>query len=265
MGHTRLGTLPKTRKWRQVVDLIAAGADAAQVAEATLRVAELAFSYKYVSQDGGYNEAVWLMTHLGLCAKAADPIQHLRDHGVAVPTHATLPGLMAALSENMDRAIEGRSQRSDLGELAHRALVDAVGTTLRPKIDGQLFAVTPDVLKSALADLRKPHEFAQLSRSFFSRLTRECMNYYLSQTLNTHVGEGQRFASTNEKHQFDEALAVHCREASKIVEEYSAEWFSKHRYEEKGEISRTSIQGFASWAMKKMTDELRAGAQADAR
>jgi hypothetical protein len=264
MGHTRLGTLPCTRKWREVIDLIAAGADAAQVAEATLRVAELAFSYKYVSQDSGFNEAVWLITHLGLCAKATDPIQHLRDRGVDVSTQATLPGLMAALSESMDRATDSRGQRSDLGELAHRALVDAVGTTLRPKLDGQLFGVTPEVMRSALADLRKPREFAHLSRNFFSRLTRECMDYYLSQTLNAQVGGEHRFASTNEKHQFDEALAVHCREASRIVEDYSADWFSKHRYEEDGEISRASIQGFASWAMRKMTDELRAGAQADA-
>ena len=264
MGHTRLGTLPRTRKWREVIDLIAAGADAYQVAEATLRVAELAFSYKHVSQDSGYNEAVWLITHLGLCATAGDPTQYLREQGVDFPGQTTLPGLMAALSESMDRAIERRGLRSDLGELAHRALVDAVGTTLRPKVDGQLFDVTPDVIKSALADLRKPREFAGLCRNFFSRLTRECMNYYLSQTLNAHVGEGHRFASTNEKHQFDEALSVHCREASKIVEDYSADWFSKHRYEEGGQISRSSIQGFASWAMKKMTDELRAGAQADA-
>jgi len=264
MGHTRLGKLPCTRKWREVVELIAAGADAAQIAEATLRVAELAFSYKYVSRDDGYNEAVWLVTQLGLSAKAPDPLHYLRDRGIDVQGQATLLGLMGALSESMDSAIERGGTRSDLGELAHRALVDAVGTTLRPKVDGQLFGIAPEVFKSALAELRKPREFAQLSRNFFSRLTRECMDYYLSQTLNTHVGEGHRFASTNEKAQFDEALAVHCREASRIVEQYSADWFSRHSYEENGEISRESVQGFASWAMKKMTAELKAGAEADA-
>lgn len=264
MGHTRLGKLPRTRKWREVIDLIAAGADAAQVAEATLKVAELAFSYKYVSRDDGFQEAAWLVTQLGLCAKTADPLQYLRDQGLDIPAHATVPGLMAALSESMDRAIDRGGERSDLGELAHRALVDAVGTTLRPKIDGQLFGMSPEVFNGALGELRQPREFAQLSRNFFSRLTRECMDYYLSQTLNTQVGEGLRFASTNEKAQFDEALAVHCREASRIVEQYSADWFSKHRYEENGDISRESVQGFASWAMKKMTAELKAGAEADA-
>jgi hypothetical protein len=264
MGHTRLGKLPRTRKWREVIDLIAAGADAVQVAEATLKVAEKAFSYKSVSEDDGFNEAVWLVTQLGLCAKTADPLQHLRDHGVDIGLSPTLPELMASMSESMDDAVDRGGVRSDLAELSHRALVHAVGTTLGPKLDGQLFGMSPEVFSGALADLRKPREFAQLSRSFFSRLTRECMDYYLSQTLNTHVGDGQRFASTNEKAQFDEALATHCREASKIVEQYSGDWFSKHRFQEDGSISRDSVRGFASWAMRKMTDELRAGAQADA-
>ena len=37
----------------------------------------------------------------------------------------------------------------------------------------------------------------------------------------------------------------------------------KHRYEEQGSISRDSVRGFASWALKKMKDELKAGAKTD--
>jgi hypothetical protein len=264
MGHVWLGKLPRTRKWREVVDLIAAGADAAQVANATLRVAEKAFSYKYVSEDAGFNQAAWLLTQLGLSAKTSDPIQYLRDHGLSIAGPVSPASLIAAFSDAMEGHIDHDGVRSHLSELAHRALVDAVGSTLRPKVDGQLFGMTPEVVASALTAYGKPREFAQLSRTFFSRLTRECMNYYLSQTLNSQTGEGQRFASMNEKAQFDEALAVHCREASRIVEQYSADWFSKHRFEEGGAISRQSVQGFASYAMKKMTAELKAGAQADA-
>ncbi len=41
--------------------------------------------------------------------------------------------------------------------------------------------------------------------------------------------------------------------------------FSKHRFEESGVISRKSSDGFAGYALKKMTDELKAGARSDAR
>ena len=39
MGHIRLGQLPRTRKWRDVVELVAVGADVSQVANATIRAA----------------------------------------------------------------------------------------------------------------------------------------------------------------------------------------------------------------------------------
>jgi hypothetical protein len=49
------------------------------------------------------------------------------------------------------------------------------------------------------------------------------------------------------------------------VKQFSADWFSKHRYEEGDDISRESSNGFASYALKKMKDELKEGARADAR
>ena len=39
VGHIRLGQLPRTRKWRDVVELVAVGADVSQVADATIRAA----------------------------------------------------------------------------------------------------------------------------------------------------------------------------------------------------------------------------------
>ena len=40
MGHIRLGDLPRTRQWKQVVTLIDGGAGIAQLANATIAVAE---------------------------------------------------------------------------------------------------------------------------------------------------------------------------------------------------------------------------------
>ena len=40
MGHQHLGTLPGSRKWRQVVQLISGGADVKELAAATSAAAE---------------------------------------------------------------------------------------------------------------------------------------------------------------------------------------------------------------------------------
>lgn len=264
MGHIRLGQLPRTRKWRDVVELIAAGADVPQVANATIKAAELAFSF--VNDDCGYNQAVWLMSQLAIAAKQANPLEHLRAQGVNIPDNTSLPGIVAAFTQALDNHSANNGGHSDLGELAQRALVDAIINRMEPKLQQQsLFNMQADDTQHALMEFGKQKDFGQLSQAFYSRLTSECMNYFLSQTLATNLGDGQRFPTMNQMAQFEEALSIHCREASTIVEQYSGEWFSKHRYEEGGDISRDSVRGFASWALKKMTDELKAGAKADAK
>lgn len=263
MGHTRLGALSRSKPWREVVSLIAVGADISQIAEATIKAAETAFSF--VGDDAGYNHAVWLLTQLGLAGKSPNPLAHMREQGVNIPDETSVAGIVAALSEAIDNAAyQHRGRRSDLGDLAHRALVDAVVTRMESKVQQRsLFNMQADDTQRALRSLGKEKEFGQLACDFYSRFTNECMNYFLSRTLATHLGDGQRFATTNQMSQFEKALATHCREASKIIEQFASEWFSKHRYEENGEISRDSVQGFASYALNKMKDELRAGAQGD--
>ena len=40
MGHLRLGRLPRTQKWKEVIGLVDGGGSAAQVADATIDAAE---------------------------------------------------------------------------------------------------------------------------------------------------------------------------------------------------------------------------------
>ncbi len=262
MGHVRLGLLPRSKAWKEVVGLIAAGADVPQVANATISAAESAFTY--VMNDLGYTEAVWLMTQLAISAKKTDILAHLNSVGISLPTDATLPDVTTAISEALDRATDASGKRSDLGVLASRALNGAVIDALSPKLHS-LFPSDPDTMRAALSTLGKQKEFGEFSRGFFARLANESLQYFLSKTLNTHLGEGMRFATMNQKAQFDTALQTHTREASLIVEKFSAEWFSKNRFEDGGDISRKKSDGFAGYALKKMKDELKAGARSDAR
>jgi hypothetical protein len=244
-----------------VVGLITAGADVSQIANATIRAADKAFSF--VLNDEGFTEAVWLMTQLAIAAKKDNFNDHLQSVGINLPQDTSLPDVAAAVAEAMDRKLESNGSRSDLGEMSQRALVGALVEHISPKLP--LFAPDTSDVQAALASLGKKREFGELSRTFFAKLTNESMNYFLSKTLATHLGEGQRFATMNEMGQFEKALTTHCKEASLIVEQFSADWFSKHKYEEGGDISRESSNGFASYALKKMKDELKEGARADAR
>ena len=132
MGHIRLGQLPRTRKWRDVVELVAVGADVSQVANATIRAADSAFSF--VNNDSGYNQAVWLMTQLGLAAGEKNPLKYLRSQGIDIPDNTSLPGVAAAITQALDNHSDSNGGHSALGELSQRALVDAVIQCMEPKV-----------------------------------------------------------------------------------------------------------------------------------
>lgn len=246
-----------------VLFMIAAGADVSQIANATITAAEKAFSF--VMDDVGYTEAVWLMTQMAIAAKKPDIHAHLADDaGIHLPADPSLIDITTAITEALDKRVDGNGKRSDLGGLANRAIVGAVNDILAPKLHS-LFSSDPDTMRAALADLGKPREFGEFSRRFFARLTNEGLQYFLSKVVNTQLGEGMRFATMNQSAQFNTALETHTREASLIVEQFSSEWFSKHRFHEGGDISRESSDGFAGYALKKMKDELKAGARSDAK
>jgi len=264
MGHTRLGyNLPRSRHWRDVVELVAAGADVSQVAQATINAAEKAFAF--VKNDTGYNHAVWIIIQLGLAGKSADPLGYLQERGICIPANTSLPGIAVALSEAFDNHSRSNGGFSDLGELSQRALIDAVIQRIEPKLQQKsLFNMQAEHAQQALCGISSQKELGKLAREFYARLTNESLKYFLSQTLASNVGEGQRFATTNQMAQFEEAIGTHCKEASVIVERFSEEWFSKHRYEQEGKFPDDKIRDFASYALKKMNDELREGAKTNA-
>lgn len=261
MGHIRVGALPITKPWNEVVRLIGDGANVVSVAEATVRASERAFSF--VQDDPGFKEAVWLMTQLAVAAKKSDPAQHLSSVGIELSKNTSFAEVAVVLSDALDRKIDAAGARSDFGEMAQRALVAAVSGYLDEGLHG-LFSATPDDVASALGKLGKRKEFGKLAASFFGKLTRECLEYFLSKALATHLGDGQRFATMNQMAQFERALEKYCQEVSAIVEGFGGEWFSKHLFEEKGSISRKSSEGFGWFALEKMRKELVAAGKQDA-
>jgi len=234
------------------VRLIVAGAQVPEIADATIKASERAL--KFVQKDVGFREAVHLLTQIGVAAASDDPVAHLKSVGVHIPDNASVLDVAVAVSQGLERNVNEAGRRSDFGEKSRGALVAAVTEHLENRL-GTLLSASGNEVVGALEGLRTPKAFGAFGRTFFAKLTNGCMEYFLSKTLSTHLGEGERFATTNQIAQFEQAMATHCRESSKIVESFCGEWFSKHRYEEGGDISRKSAEGFGWYALEKMRGE----------
>jgi hypothetical protein len=259
MGHTRLGPLPRTRKWDQVVGLIAHGAGTAQIASATINAAERGLNL--ASSDPALVETVYLFVQLPLAARSDDFVQSMRGAGLDLPDEPGLMDVAGAFAEAVDSKLTNGS-RSDLGEMAQMAAAETIATFVGERTRS-LFGVAPQDVREALSELSTIAQFGAFARHFFDRLTNRCLAYFLSRAVSNNTGEGRRFPTLAQQARFEEALTLHCREASKIVEQFSGEWLSKAAWL-KGGVSREDATAFAHVAITKLVAELKAGARSDA-
>jgi hypothetical protein len=252
MGHQHLGTLPGSRKWRHVVQLISGGANVNELAAATSAAAESQMAD--AGNDPAVKHAVWLLTQIPVVARKEDFTSELRKLGLRVSDRPTLIEVATAMTDAVDRYVGKTGGRTDLGEMAQLSAVESLNAVAGRELP-DLFGATSEKSQAALSGLGTVKQFAVLARDFFSRLSRRQLNYFLSRELSKHVGVNSRFQTIREHRDFENALDLHCREASRIIKEFSGEWFSKHTYE--GGINEAKAGRFAHVAFQKLREELR--------
>jgi hypothetical protein len=252
MGHIRLGVLPQSKKWRDVVGLLETDAPLELVAQATANASsrDLALA----SKDPRFQFVSDLLVRLPLLARAPGFEDALADLGVKTAELGSVSGFLAGLDRAIDRNSFNLGQSSDAGELAKAALMESLSVQLRDRLP-TLFEPTPQEIRKALGSFASGQSFAGLARDFFARLTYKSLDYYLSRELANHTGEGKRFETDAQRIAFQQALAQHTFEVSRIVEEYAGGWYGKTVWQKQA-LDRDAIDRFTSYAFRKMRSEL---------
>jgi hypothetical protein len=259
MGHVRLGVLPKSRKWRQVVDELRLGAGVGEIAALAAEAAET--NIQAAAGDPAFLHAFWLLTQVPLAARGPAFANDLGRLGIDVADPPSLMGISAAISAAVDRYAREQGGRTDLGEMAQMAAVESLTAVVASALPS-LFGPSPEEVQRAIARLAGGDRFSALAREFFARLTQRTLDYYLSRELSNHIGAGERFSDDSARSQFDHALDRHCREASRIVEEFAGGWYGKNVYQGEG-LTPDDVRRFAPVAFKKIRAELRKRRDAD--
>lgn len=259
MGHVRLGEIPKTRQWNEVVGLISLGANPQQIANATIRAAEQ--NFKDVSEDRGLVEALWLLMQLPSAARSEDFAQTLRECGFQLEHPPNLMELLSGFSQAVDQTLANNCGRTDLGEMAQMAAVETLAEVVGQRANN-LFGSTSAEIQDEIRKLYTVKQFGAFARHFFSRLIFKSLDYFLSRVLARFLGQGERFVTLAEQRAFSDALEVHCEEASLVVEKFSGEWFSKTHWEEGGS-DRDAVKKFACGAINKLLEVLKGGTSVD--
>lgn len=255
MGHKLLGELKRTRRFKQVVALLAGGANVSEVAAHIIGLAERHLNL--VANDRGMVEIVSLLMRLPMAASSPNCIEALHEIGVKVSNKPSTEELLGGIMEAVDSKVP-KNKRTDMGELAQLALIESVSSYVRSELglhaDHERFEDLKGILKAA----RKPHHFGKLAKVFVGSFVARVLDYFVGPVLDAVTFVGGRFPTLAAASTFREALRTHGLEAARYVEKFSAGWYAR-TVESDYELTSKEVNDYAFGAMQKINSELRKG------
>ena len=252
MGHERIGFLPRSSKWRQLVSEIG------DVGTATDAVPRLAHRTLYqvrrrfdgLERDTGLEAAFSFI--LALCRRgmrASDP-----DRGPAIDLGQNPSPL--EITRRLNAWIDANTDSAEYAELAKRAGADAIAYwTKRCSRQQELFD-TQQTAAQVWRDAATGSAFSEISRVFFGKLLERYLKYFLEREASTQfqrIEDRDAFGQNLERHV--DSVARHAFEASKITQSFAAGWYNKNARD--ATPTRHDTQGFLSFALSKLRQELR--------
>jgi len=257
MGHTRLGRLPKTLRWREVVELLALspedtpGLAAGVVRAADGRLQELAV-------DRSLTYCFWLLSRIAWASRGADFRGELSRLGIATESDTPVLTFIARLSEHVRRELAGDTASGHFTELAslalRRALTDTVGEQ-----GPSLFGNSVEDLQLAFRKQSTRQQFGSLSRRFFGDFLSRLLRSAIERELSHHVAPTLALSTLSESREVTQALDLYARQSARIVEDFAGGWYSKENWETRGEISFDDAGRFVAVALRKLRMELKLG------
>jgi hypothetical protein len=263
VGHTRLGTLPKTRKWNELLKHIAqprlssnvaetAAADVNAIAARTLGASQHALAK--VAQDPGVGYTFYLLTQLALASRTSDWETALDQHGIRLSSASTVFDLTVELQGAIDRyLLRTQPGPTDLSEMAQQSAGEAL-LSLAGLRTANLFGGSSADAKNAIRSLSTKAGFGKLGQRFFGRFVARFLNFYLSRATAATLGS-TRVQNLGDIAEFNKALDLHCQQSARIVRDFCGDWYSKTEYQKGIELSDASK--FVAVAVKKLGKELK--------
>lgn len=257
MGHTRLGNIPKSRKWSEVLATLAEGSSISAneeielIALKTLDAAEAGLQKAF--DDLGLRYTFYILTQLALASRQEDWEQTLSNHNIDISNVNSTFDLISEVQISIDDYISDKARATDISEIAQQSFGESISVLIENKAN-TLFGSGKQEIQTALKSLSTKTGFSDLGQKFFGRFMTHYLNFYLSRVTAAQVGTG-KFRNVNDISKFNQALQTHCEQTARIVRDFCGEWYSKTSYLEGITLENTSR--FMYVAIDKLKSELK--------
>jgi hypothetical protein len=255
MGHERVGYLPKTKRWLDLIKQIAAFDASIQTTStiATQTLENVKKQYETLFRDDAVKIVFTYLVTFSRAFRFPNPRDELNASGIHMPDQLNLLAVVKSLHEQMPSQVAA----SEYGQLAIAAAADAIGRWYKENDTKQtpLFKPTSDFLETCHT-LGSGAGFCELARLYFGSLTERYLNYFLDRASSATISDIQqreKFQNNISTHVDD--VSKHAFETAKITQSFAAGWYNTHTREKVP--NKKEIEGFLSIAFGKLRDELR--------
>jgi hypothetical protein len=260
MGHTRLGKIPKSQNWINVIQTLSPieeNGEYVSIAENTGSIARRTLNatqnYLHAStNDLGLRYTFYLLARIALASREPNWRTQLHSLGIDLNEGDSLLEFTAEFQKAIDEYLIQRRYSSDISEMAQQAAGEAFTYLASPK-SRTLFGAGAEDLRSAIREFSTKKGFSVLGQKFFGTFISRFINFYVSRLTAGHIGN-PNLPHVGELTRFNESLQLHCEQSAKIVYDFCGEWYSKTEYMEGIDIDNTSR--FLAVALRKLQTEL---------
>ena len=253
MGHERVGALPRSKRWLDVVQGIAEASsvdgDVQGLANATLR--NVRKRLQEVPADTGFVASFEFLLGLALSAGPRGDKASLGRLAVDLSANPSPLKLARTLAEY----VADKRQSTEYAEIARKAATDAIAAWTEEQT--RQLTITGDHERSSevWSKASDGKGFCEVSRLFFGKFVERYLNYFIGREASGYLAtteDRERLARRLAAHV--DAVSHHAFETSKITQSFAAGWFNKYAAE--GIPKAEEISGFLSHAVGKLREEM---------
>ncbi len=256
MGHIRLGILPKTHKWKDVIEYLG---------DPDIPVATIADKTLDNSQDILQNEiskssvtfCIWLLSKMVLSAKDDDFTNILVSQGIDVTAKTNATRFITEASNFTSQQLNQITPRTAVNNIAALAFRETLTRTVG--IYGKtLFGSQIVDIRLALKRYSTNKTYSNLLHMYFKSFLSRTLRFIIDKEIANHLGPGQRFKNVQQLVEFEDALDYYAEQTARIVDEFSGGWYSKKVWQT-GDISKGDVEKFVHVALQKLRKDLELG------
>lgn len=253
MGHERVGALPRSQRWQDVVsritDAAAHDGDVRVLTNATLE--NVRSRLLAIHGDRGFVTCFQFL--LGLTLSASSVVDR-GSLGVFAVNLDENPSPLK-LAHELGQHVANNTESTEYAELARKAAIDVI--SLWTSEQTKQFSLTGDHDKAVEVWRRASDArgFCEMARLFFGKFVERYLNYFISREASAQLAstaDRERLAGRLASHLDD--VSHHAFETAKITQSFAAGWFNRHA--QHGMPPEEAISGFLSHSISKLREEL---------